>query len=213
MQSVVLVDYGAGNIPSATRALEVAVERSEKPCQLIVTNDPDAVAKADRIVIPGVGHFRDCREGIYGVDGLINALQDRIIKQGVPALGICVGMQLMADIGLEDGETKGLGWISGNVARIPDTKGLPVPHMGWNELTLCSDHPVMSGISNGHHAYFVHSYHFSCEDPAHLMMQTDYGSPITAAVGRANLFGTQFHPELSQETGLKLLTNWIGWTP
>ncbi|MAK59706.1 MAG: imidazole glycerol phosphate synthase subunit HisH [Ponticaulis sp.] len=213
MQTLALIDYGAGNIPSATRALEVAIERSGVPVRLIVTNAPDEVASADRIVIPGVGHFRDCRNGLFSVDGLADAVEDVVRIKSRPTLGICVGMQLMASSGLEDGETDGLGWIPGKVAHIPTDKGLPVPHMGWNELKLVSDHPVLAGLADGDHAYFVHSYHFQCDHASHLMATTDYGSPVTAAIGRDNLFGTQFHPELSQNTGLKLLTNWINWAP
>lgn len=213
MQTIALIDYGAGNIPSATRALEVAVERSGTDSRLIVTNSPDDIIAADRVVIPGVGHFRDCRNGLHSVDGLHDALEDVVHRKSRPALGICVGMQLMADLGLEDGETEGLGWIPGSVSEIPSGKDLPVPHMGWNELTIQNDHPVLDGLQNGNHAYFVHSYHFRCSNPDHLIMTTDYGAPITAAIARDNIFGTQFHPELSQETGLRLLTNWINWTP
>ena len=213
MQTIALIDYGAGNIPSAQRALEVAVTRSEKESRLIVTNRPEDVAGADRIVIPGVGHFRDCREGLHSVEGLADAIQTHALKAAKPTLGICVGMQLMADIGLEDGETPGLGWIPGRVTHIPTDSGLPVPHMGRNELTIIGEHPVMAGLRNGNHAYFVHSYHMDVQNPAHLMMQVDYGAPITAAIARDNIFGTQFHPELSQETGLRLLTNWVTWQP
>ena len=213
MQTVALIDYGAGNIPSATRALEVAVERATSACRLIVTRSPEDIARADRIVIPGVGHFRDCRTSIAAVDGLVEAIEQRVVREGYPALGICVGMQLMADLGLEDGETRGLGWIPGKVSHIPVKAGLPVPHMGWNELNIVNEHPVLDGLTNGDHAYFVHSYHFECSSEADLMLTTDYGAPITAAIARDNIFGTQFHPELSQETGLRLLTNWIRWSP
>lgn len=213
MQTIALIDYGAGNIPSAARALEVAVERSDSPFRLIVTNSPDDISRADRVVIPGVGHFRDCRNGLHSVDGLRDALELVVHEKARPALGICVGMQLMADLGLEDGETKGLGWIPGKVDEIPAGKGLPVPHMGWNELKLHQSHPVLDGLADGNHAYFVHSYHFLCDTPSDLMLTTEYGGAITAAIGRDNVFGTQFHPELSQETGLKLLTNWINWAP
>lgn len=213
MQTVALIDYGAGNIPSAQRALEVAVERSGLESRLLVTKNPDDIAAADRIVIPGVGHFRDCREGIYSEAGLVEAIEESVLKKGRPALGICVGMQLMADLGLEDGETKGFGWIPGKVDHIPTDAGLPIPHMGWNELIIRSEHPVLEGISTGSHAYFVHSYHMVCSNADDLKAQVEYGGPITSAIGRDNIFGTQFHPELSQETGLRLLTNWIKWQP
>lgn len=212
MQTVALIDYGAGNIPSAARALEVAVERSGITSRLIVTNSPEDVAQADRIVIPGVGHFRDCREGLNTVAGLLEAVEEFAKHKARPVLGICVGMQLMASMGLEDGETPGLNWIPGRVTHIP-TQNLPVPHMGWNELKVCSDHPVVSGLKTGNHAYFVHSYHMECDDPSDLVLEVEYGGNITAAIARDNIFGTQFHPELSQETGLKLLTNWISWRP
>ncbi|MBN03256.1 imidazole glycerol phosphate synthase subunit HisH [Ponticaulis sp.] len=213
MQTVALIDYGAGNIPSAQRALEVAVERSGLSCELIVTDSPEKIAAADRVVIPGVGHFKDCREAMFGVSGLVEALEDSIHKKGRPVLGICVGMQLMADLGLEDGETPGFGWIPGKVEHIPTDAGLPIPHMGWNELVVRTEHPVLEGIQTGNHAYFVHSYHMHCENPSDLQVEVDYGGHITAAIGRDNVFGTQFHPELSQETGLRLLTNWIKWNP
>lgn len=213
MQTLALIDYGAGNIPSATRALEVAVERSGKPFRLIVTNTPEDILSADRVVIPGVGHFRDCRNGLFAVNGLVNAIEELVHQKARPALGICVGMQLMASLGLEDGETKGLGWIPGTVKHIPTMSGLPVPHMGWNELQFVGNHPVLNGLSDGDHAYFVHSYHFECDRAEDLMATTQYGASVTAAIGRDNVFGTQFHPELSQNTGLRLLTNWMNWTP
>ena len=213
MQTIALIDYGAGNIPSAARALEVAVERSGTSSQLIVTNDPETGRTANRLVIPGVGHFRDCRQGVDSVPGLFETIHEAVHKKARPALGICVGMQLMADVGLEDGETAGFGWIPGKVDHIPVKPGLPVPHMGWNELDLRQSHPVLDGIETGDHAYFVHSYHFICKTDENLVLTTDYGAPITAAIAKDNLFGTQFHPELSQETGLRLLTNWINWTP
>lgn len=213
MQTVALIDYGAGNIPSAERALQVAAEMSNISTRVIVTSDPDIAASADRVVIPGVGHFRDCRKGIDSVPGLVETLKVFATDKARPVLGICVGMQLMADIGMEDGVTEGLGWIPGKVVEIPGVDRLPIPHMGWNELEICGTHPVMDGISNGNHAYFVHSYHFEVAEPSDLMMQTQYGQPITAAIGRGSVFGVQFHPELSQTTGLRLLANWIKWRP
>ena len=213
MQTVALIDYGAGNIPSAERALQVAAENSEGETRIVVTNEPEIAIKADRVMIPGVGHFKDCREGLGSVSGLVEALNEYVMIRARPVLGICVGMQLMADLGLEDGETSGLGWIPGKVVEIPHADKLPIPHMGWNELEITTAHPVTEGIANGNHAYFVHSYHFQAENSSDLIMSTQYGQTITAAIARGSVFGVQFHPELSQTTGLRLLSNWIKWRP
>ena len=213
MQTIALIDYGAGNIPSVERALEVAQLASGTACKVIVTDSPEDVLRADRIVIPGVGHFRDCRDGLFRPDGMVEALNEACRRLAKPTLGICVGMQLMADLGLEDGETAGLGWIPGRVEEIPAIADLPVPHIGWNELDIVNDHPVLAGVQKGDHAYFVHSYHFVPETAAHCLMTTDYGAPLTAAIGRDSLIGVQFHPEISQSTGIKLLNNWISWNP
>jgi imidazole glycerol-phosphate synthase subunit HisH len=182
------------------------------------------VAKADHIVLPGVGAYPDCRRGLDAVPGMVAALNDTIIRKGRPFLGICVGMQLMATRGLEHHETPGLNWIAGDVVMLappqnatslgPGGTGFRIPHMGWNELRLTQpQHPVLKGIEQGAHAYFVHSYHMMCANPAHELANVDYGGSITALIGRDNMVGTQFHPEKSQETGLKLIANFLAWAP
>ena len=210
---IALIDYGSGNIHSAARALRVAANNAKKTREIRVTSDPDALATADRIVLPGVGHFADCMANLKARDGLIEALEEHVIKGGKPFLGICVGMQLMADIGLEDGETAGLGWIGGSVDKITPGPGLAVPHMGWNEITLARPHPVLAGLEADTHVYFVHSYAFSPNNPTHTAASTQYGASFTASVAHGNLFGTQFHPEKSQKAGLQLLSNFVTWTP
>ena len=215
MKMIALIDYGSGNIHSAARALRVAANNAKKTREIRVTSDPDALTTADRIVLPGVGHFADCMANLKARNGLIEALEENVIKAGKPFLGICVGMQLMADIGLEDGETAGLGWIGGKVEKVTPGDGLPVPHMGWNDITAsgAQAHPLLDGLGADPHMYFVHSYAFSTDNPAHMVAATNYGAPLTAAVARDNLFGTQFHPEKSQTAGLQLLSNFVTWTP
>ncbi len=210
MQTVALIDYGSGNLHSAARALR---EAAQDRFLIEVTAAPEAIAKADRIVLPGVGHFADCKRGLMAGDGLLEALEAAVIGAGRPFLGICVGMQLMADIGLEDGETRGLGWIHGRVARLDPPPGFRIPHMGWNEITDTSGHPVLEGLERSAHAYFVHSYVFECEEQDNVAATTDHGVPFTAAIARDNLFGTQFHPEKSQAVGLRVISNWLAWTP
>ena len=207
-----IIDYGSGNLRSAAKAFErMALETG---CgKIVVTSDPDAVAQADRIVLPGVGAFADCRSGLMAVDGMFDAVQSRV-RSGAPFLGICVGMQLMATRGLEHGETAGFGWIEGDVVHLtPDDPALKIPHMGWNELADLARHPVLAGIESGDHAYFVHSYHFATSTPSDRLAVARYGQEITAVIGRENLIGTQFHPEKSQETGLRLIGNFLRWTP
>jgi len=219
--TVAIIDYGSGNLRSAAKAFERAARESGFAGNIVVTNDADVVAKAARIVLPGVGAFADCRRGLDAVAGMTEALNDAVIKQGKPFLGICVGMQLMATRGLEHGETQGLGWIPGSVvaldpqgAESPAGIGFRVPHMGWNELTLRdAQHPVFAGIPSGGHAYFVHSYHMQCDNPAHVLATVEYGQTATAAVGRDNIVGTQFHPEKSQAVGLRLISNFLAWSP
>lgn len=208
--SVAIVDYGSGNLHSAAKAFE----RTAGAGKVVVTSDPAVVARADRIVLPGVGAFGDCRRGLQAVDGMADALQDAVIARGTPFLGICVGMQLMAERGLEYGEHSGLGWIPGDVVRItPSDPALKIPHMGWNDLRVAKSHAVTDTLSAGAHMYFVHSNHFRCTDPAHVLVTVDYGGPVTALVGRDNMIGSQFHPEKSQTSGLAFIEAFLRWKP
>jgi glutamine amidotransferase len=212
---VAIVDYGSGNLRSAAKALERAAAEAGVSATITVTPDPEAVRRAGRIVLPGVGAFADCRRGLSAIAGMDEALEEAVIRAGRPFLGICVGMQLMATAGLEHGRHAGLGWLPGEVAAIaPADPALKVPHMGWNELLIdAPDHPVLAGLEEGAHVYFVHSYSFRPSDPSTLLAETDYGGRLTAVVGRDNLVGTQFHPEKSQAPGLRLLTNFLRWQP
>ena len=212
--SVAIVDYGSGNLHSAAKAFERAARESGHDQPILVTRDPDAVARADRVVLPGVGAFADCRRGLDALPGMVDALDTAVRQRGRPFLGICVGMQLMAERGREFAVTAGLGWLRGEVAAIaPADPDLKVPHMGWNELVPRAPHPVMTGLPAGAHVYFVHSYHFRPADAADCFAETDYGGRVAAAVGRDNLFGTQFHPEKSQMAGLRLIANFLQWRP
>lgn len=212
-----IIDYGSGNLHSALKAFERASRNSAAPNDIRVTNDPDVVRRADRIVLPGVGAFADCRRGLMAFPGLIEGLYEAVLDRGRPFFGICVGMQLLATRGLEHGETPGLNWIGGDVAEIvPSDPSLKIPHMGWNTLTLMRPHPLFEEIRTGDdglHAYFVHSYQFVASSPEHVLAKTDYGAPLTAAVARDNLVGTQFHPEKSQGLGLSLIGNFLRWAP
>ncbi len=213
--NVAIVDYGSGNLHSAAKALERAA--NGLGADVIVTSDPEIVRNADRVVLPGVGAFADCRRGLDAVDGMVAALEEAVHGRGRPFLGICVGLQLLAERGLEHGVTAGLGWIKGEVDRIsPADPALKIPHMGWNTLETRRAHPLLAGIETGPsglHAYFVHSYQFVLADPADLVATTDYGGTITAAVAKDNVAGTQFHPEKSQTLGLALLANFLKWRP
>lgn len=210
--STAIVDYGSGNLRSAEKAFQRMSGETDGG-DILVTSDPDLVAKADRIVLPGVGAFADCKRGLLAVDGMYDAIHERV-DAGAPFLGICVGMQLMATRGLEHGETEGFDWLAGDVTRLePSDPALKIPHMGWNDLEYIADHPVLADIAPGDHAYFVHSYHFVTDAPEHRLATVDYGQTVTAAVGRDNLFGTQFHPEKSQATGLRLIANFLKWAP
>ncbi len=211
--TTVIVDYESGNLHSAEKSFQrMARETGAGP--VVVSGDPDVVARATRIVLPGVGAFADCRAGLLARPGLFDAVEDRAIRAAVPFLGICVGMQMMARIGREHGETPGFDWIGGEVVPIePNDPALKIPHMGWNALEILRPHPVLAGIATGDHAYFVHSYHLSGADPARVLARTDHGGPVTAVVGRDNLVGTQFHPEKSQATGLRLIANFLAWRP
>lgn len=213
--SVAIIDYGSGNLRSVAKALEAAAREEALDLTIEVTSKADAVTRASHVVLPGVGAFADCRQGLGRLEGMEDALREVALAKRRPFLGICVGMQLMADRSHEHGAYPGFGWIEGEVVPVkPREKGLKVPHMGWNELAFeAPDHPLFKGIPEGAHAYFVHSFTFK---PAHgndLLASVDYGGPITAAVGRDNLAGTQFHPEKSQRVGLRLLANFLCWRP
>ncbi len=212
--TVAIVDYGSGNLRSAAKAFERAARETGTDERVLVTANPGEVAAADRIVLPGVGAFADCRAGLYGVPGMVDTLQREVIERGKPFLGICVGMQLMATRGVEYGIHAGLDWIKGDVVRIePGAGHLKIPHMGWNELLELKPHPLLQGLRAHDHAYFVHSFQLKTTRPETLLATTDYGGPITAVVGRDNLAGTQFHPEKSQATGLRLIGNFLRWKP
>jgi len=215
--TVAIVDYGSGNLHSAAKAFERAARESGHEEAIVVTSDPAAVARADRVVLPGVGAFADCRRGLDGISGMIEALEQNVRKNGRPFFGICVGMQLMAERGREYQVTPGLGWIAGEVDRItPCDPNLKIPHMGWNTLNMLRAHPLLEDIPlgpDGLHAYFVHSYQLKAAKTADLVAQADYGGPLTAIVGRDNMVGTQFHPEKSQRLGLKLIANFLKWAP
>jgi glutamine amidotransferase len=215
--SVAIVDYGSGNLHSAAKAFERAARESGHDQPIVVTRDPDKVAAASRVVLPGVGAFADCRRGLDDIPGMIDALEQSVRKRGRPFFGICVGMQLMAERGREYQVTPGLGWIAGEVDRIaPKDASLKIPHMGWNTLNMLKTHPLLADIPlgpDGLHAYFVHSYEFKPSQRSDLVAQADYGGPLTAIVGRDNMVGTQFHPEKSQRLGLKLIANFLKWTP
>ena len=211
---VAIIDYGSGNLRSAAKAFERAAAEEGISARIEVTNEPEAVARADRVVLPGVGAFADCRRGLAAVPGLEAALRETAIARVRPFLGICLGMQLMADRGREFETVSGLGWIAGEVVPIePCDAALKIPHMGWNQIEPRTPHPLLQGLGAGAHAYFVHSYHFRLANPADLVAVTDYGGPLTAIIGYGNLAGTQFHPEKSQEAGLRLIGNFLRWCP
>jgi len=215
--TVAIVDYGSGNLHSAAKAFEHAAHDAALDQPIIVTRDPDVVARADRVVLPGVGAFADCRRGLDGVVGMVDALEQAVRRRARPFFGICVGMQLLADRGREYEVTDGLGWIAGEVDRIkPNDPMLKIPHMGWNTLNVARPHPVLSGLAlgpQGLHGYFVHSYELKPAQPADLVADADYGGRVTAIVARDNIFGTQFHPEKSQRFGLALIANFLRWKP
>ena len=215
--SVAIVDYGSGNLHSAAKAFERAAHDAGLQQPIVVTQDPDVVAKADRVVLPGVGAFADCRRGLDAVPGMVDALEQAVRRNGRPFFGICVGMQLLAERGREYEVTEGLGWISGEVDRItPSDPNLKIPHMGWNTLNVARPHHLLDGLTfgpEGLHAYFVHSYQLNPAERSDLVADADYGGAVTAIVGRDNIVGTQFHPEKSQKLGLALIANFLKWKP
>ncbi|MBZ9676677.1 imidazole glycerol phosphate synthase subunit HisH [Mesorhizobium sp. ES1-1] len=214
---VAIIDYGSGNLRSATKAFERAAREAGISAEIDLTADAQRVRTADRIVLPGVGAYADCAAGLRAVDGMWEAVDEVAIRKGRPFLGICVGMQLMSQRGLEKTTTFGLGWIAGDVKEImPSDPALKIPQIGWNTIELKREHPLFAGIPTGPaglHAYFVHSYHLDAGKPDEVLAVTDYGGPVTAAVARDNLAGTQFHPEKSQALGLALITNFLRWRP
>ncbi len=215
--SVIIIDYGSGNLHSAHKAFERAGREAGLDMPIVVSSRPEDVLAADRIVLPGVGAFADCRRGLGAVPGMIDALEEAVRRRARPFLGICVGMQLMAERGREYETTEGLGWIPGEVVMIaPKDPALKVPHMGWNTLDVRRPHALLDGIAtgpDGMHAYFVHSYHLNASDPDMVVAETDYGGPVTAIVARDTMVGTQFHPEKSQKLGLALIANFLRWRP
>jgi len=215
--TVAIVDYGSGNLHSAAKAFERAAHEAGIGQPIVVTQDPSVVASADRVVLPGVGAFADCRRGLDAVNGMVDALEEAVRRKARPFFGICVGMQLLAERGREYEVTEGLGWIAGEVDRItPSDPNLKIPHMGWNTLNVARPHPLLDGLSfgpQGRHAYFVHSYQLKPANRADLVAEADYGGAVTAVVARDNIVGTQFHPEKSQKLGLALITNFLKWQP
>jgi glutamine amidotransferase len=212
---VAVIDYGSGNLRSAVKSFERAVREANLRAEVILTNHAEDVLHADRIVLPGVGAYADCRKGLGAVDGMVEVLNEVVIKKARPFFGICVGMQLMSDRGLEKTTTEGLGWISGDVTEIEiDDPDLKIPQMGWNTINLKRDHALFEGIKtgdDGKHAYFVHSYHFKAVNSGDVLATTNYGGDVTAVIAKDNMVGTQFHPEKSQELGLSLITNFLKW--
>jgi len=216
-ETVAIIDYGSGNLRSAEKAMVRAARDGGLDQRIIVTRDPDQVARADRVLLPGVGAFGDCRAGLAALDGMADALHEHVQACGKPFLGICVGMQLLAMEGFEHGRHTGMGWVDGTVKPLaPADPALKIPHMGWNTLSLTqagADHPVAGVLSHGEHAYFVHSYHMQLHDPSCLLATTQYGESVTAIVGQGNIIGTQFHPEKSQRVGLAFLQAFMEWKP
>ncbi len=208
-----IIDYESGNLHSAEKAFQ-RMAHEVNAGEVVVTSDADVVARADRLVLPGDGAFPACAAELRGHKGIYDAMVEAVEQKGRPFLGICVGMQLMATTGHEYTETDGLGWVAGDVVRIdPSDRTLKVPHMGWNNLVLESDHPVFAGVASGDHTYFVHSYHFRVSDPAQRLAYVDYGQEVTAVIGRDTMLGMQFHPEKSQDVGLRMIGNFLTWAP
>lgn len=214
---VAIIDYGSGNLRSATKAFERSAREASVDAEILLTADADVVRSADRVVLPGVGAYADCRAGLAAVDGMEAAIDEAVVQRGKPFLGICVGMQLMSERGLEKTITNGFGWIAGDVKEIvPSNPTLKIPQIGWNTIHVKHPHPLFAGIRTGEdglHAYFVHSYHLDSPREDEVVAVTDYGGPVTAAVARDNVAGTQFHPEKSQALGLALIANFLRWKP
>ncbi len=211
---VALIDYGSGNLRSAAKALMRAAETSGTRHEVVITADPNRVAESERIVLPGVGAFADCMRGLSAIPGMLPALEETVLRRGTAFLGICVGMQLLAEWGREHEDCRGLGWIPGEVLRIaPLEPALKVPHMGWNALSILQPHKLFEGMTDGTDVYFVHSYYLKPRDPLQILATTDYGGSIPAVVGRDNIAGTQFHPEKSQAEGLCFLERFLNWRP
>ena len=210
-----IIDYGSGNLRSAAKAFARAAADATPAEPVLVTDDAERVRRAERIVLPGVGAFADCKAGLARRAGMIEVLEDAVLRRGVPFLGICVGMQLMARVGREHGEHEGLGWIDGEVTALtPSDATLKVPHMGWNDLALADEgHPILQGLASGAHVYFVHGYGLECRRAGEVFATVDYGGPVTAVAGRDNMVGTQFHPEKSQAVGLRVIANFLRWRP
>jgi glutamine amidotransferase len=214
MIRLAIIDYGSGNVRSVRRALDRAARDRQISIAIDLVSTPEAIASCDRIVLPGVGHFADCAGALRRQDGLIEALEEKVLRKGAPFLGVCVGMQLLADAGLEGERTPGLGWIGGEVARLePAPPSLPLPHIGWNTLETACPHPVLAGLGPDPHVYFVHSYAMRDVADDRILARSDYGGPFTAAVGSGSILGVQFHPEKSQATGLRVLSSFLEWRP
>lgn len=213
---VAVIDYGSGNLRSAVKSFERAAREAGLSAEINLVDTPEAVLAADRIVLPGVGAYADCRRGLGAVPGMVDALHEAVIEKAKPFFGICVGMQLMSTRGLEKETIDGLNWVSGDVAEIKiDDPNLKIPQMGWNTIDLTREHPLFDGIktgADGKHAYFVHSYHFVPENPEDVLATVQYGGTVTAVIAKDNMIGTQFHPEKSQELGLSLITNFLKWS-
>jgi len=211
---VVVIDYGSGNLRSCAKAFARAADEHNIKADVVVSPNPEDILSADRVVLPGVGAFADCRSGLDAVDGLVDAMNEAVIKNAKPFFGICVGMQLMADVGREFGDTNGLGWVGGEVVAMkPGNPNLKIPHMGWNDLKIKNPHPLLADLPVGGHAYFVHSYQFNASDEKNVISEIDYGGSVSAVIAKDNMVGTQFHPEKSQGFGLGIIANFLSWNP
>ena len=208
-----IIDYGSGNLQSARNAFEKVSKELNQSVEIHISRNVDDLKNTSGIVLPGVGSFLDCKNGVESIDGMMEALEYYILKCGIPFFGICVGMQLLASKSFENGEDNGFSWIYGDVIKIKQQTGFPVPHMGWNNLEIKCSHPILNGIRDGDHAYFVHSYKFISANKNHIIATTDYSSIIEAVIARDNIVGTQFHPEKSQETGMQIIKNFLTWQP